>query len=374
MINRRLLPVINSRLFSGKVIIITGPRQSGKTTLAKAIASGSSIKYKWFNADEPDVRVWFNSPTSTQLKQLFGDSKLIIIDEAQRIPGIGITLKLAVDNFPEIQVVATGSSALDLAGGLSEHLTGRKWEYVLYPLSFPELCDNASVIEETRKLEQRMIYGYYPDIVNNPGNETELLSNLINSYLFKDILSLDQVRKPALLEKILTALAFQIGSEVSNNEIGRLVGADNQTIERYIDLLQKVYVIFTLPSFSRNMRNELKKSKKVYFWDTGIRNGLIRNFNPLPLRNDEGMLWENFIIAERLKHLHYSRKFTNCYFWRTTQQQEVDLIEESNGILRAYEFKWTEKKQRKFPNSFLKAYPDSKTAFISRENFTQFIL
>jgi hypothetical protein len=373
MINRKLLPVITSKLFSGKVIIITGPRQSGKTTLAKAIADGSKVRYKWFNADEPDVRMWFDAPTSTQIRQLFGDSKLIFIDEAQRISGIGLTLKLAVDNFPEIQVIATGSSALDLAGGLSEHLTGRKWEYVLYPLSFSELSENSSVVEEKRKLEQRIIYGCYPDVVNNPGNETELLSNMINSYLFKDILSLDQVRKPALLEKILIALAFQTGSEVSYNEIGRLTGADNQTVERYIDLLQKVYVIFGLPSFSRNMRNELKKSKKFYFWDTGIRNGLIRNTNPLALRNDTGSLWENFIIAERMKHLHYSRIFSNCYFWRTTQQQEIDLIEERDGAIMAYEFKWAEKQKTKFPGSFLKAYPDSKTESINRSNFINFI-
>lgn len=373
MIKRKLLSVITSRLFSGKVIIITGPRQSGKTTLARAVAEESKVRYKWFNADEPDVRMWLAAPTSTQLRQLFGDSKLVVIDEAQRIGGIGLTLKLAVDNFPEIQVIATGSSALDLAGGLSEHLTGRKWEYVLYPLSFSELSGNSSVIEETRKLEQRIIYGSYPDIVNNPGNEPELLSNLINSYLFKDVLSLDQVRKPALLEKILIALAFQTGSEVSYNELGKLTGADNQTIERYIDLLQKVYVIFSLPSFSRNMRNELKKSKKFYFWDTGIRNGLIRNTNPLALRNDTGALWENYIISERLKHLHYSRIFLNSYFWRTTQQQEIDLIEEKDGSIMAYEFKWSENMKNKFPTSFLKAYPGSTTKCISRKNFTEFI-
>jgi hypothetical protein len=229
------------------------------------------------------------------------------------------------------------------------------------------------MVEERRKLEQRMVYGYYPDIVNNPGNETELLSNLINSYLFKDILSLEQLRKPALLEKILVALSFQTGSEVSYHEIGRRVGADNQTIERYIDLLQKVYVIYVIPSFSRNLRNELKKSKKIYFWDNGIRNGLIRNFNPLALRNDTGALWENFIITERMKYLHYSRIPSNFYFWRTKSQQEIDLIEERDGKLWGYEFKWSGKTVRSFPADFLKAYPDSITECITPENLAGFI-
>ena len=238
---------IKSEMFGRKVIIITGPRQTGKTTMARGIAEGSGVKFKWFNADEPDVRAWLTNPTSTQLRSLFGDVKLVIIDEAQRILNIGITLKLAVENIPDVQVIATGSSALELAGGINEPLTGRKWEYSLYPLSFKELSLNSSLMDEKRLLEHRMVFGYYPEVVNNPGREVDLLNSLTSSYLFKDILSLEQVRKPALVEKLLQALAFQIGSEVSFNELGRIVGADNQTIERYIDLLQKVYVIYTLP-------------------------------------------------------------------------------------------------------------------------------
>jgi len=373
MIKRSLLSTIKPLMFNGKVLIITGSRQVGKTTLAREIALNAGVRYVWFNADEPDVRDWLTDTTSTQLKQLIGDAELVIIDEAQRIHNIGITLKLAVENIKGIQIIATGSSALELASGINEPLTGRKWEFDLFPLSFNELSDHTSFTEERRLLENRMVYGYYPEVVNNPGKEQDVLSSLINSYLFKDILSLEHIRKPLLVEKILQALAFQVGSEVSYNELGKIVGADNQTVERYIDLLQKVYVIYTLTSFSRNLRNELKKSKKIYFWDPGIRNGLIKNFNPVSLRNDTGALWENFLITERLKCLKYERIYSNIYFWRTTQQQEIDYLEEREGILRAYEFKWSDRARIKIPGTFLTAYPESKTHIINRLNFSSFI-
>ncbi len=345
----------------------------GKTTLVREIVKNAGVRHIWFNADEPDVRGWLTNTTSTQLKQLIGDAKLVIIDEAQRIHDIGVTLKLAVENIKGIQIIATGSSSLELASGINEPLTGRKWEFDLYPLSFNELSDHTSATDERRLLENRMVYGYYPEVVNNPGKEQDILSSLINSYLFKDILSLEQIRKPSLVEKILQALAFQIGSEVSYNELGKTVGADNQTIERYIDLLQKVYVIYTLASFSRNLRNELKKSKKIYFWDAGIRNGLIKNFNPVTLRNDTGALWENFLITERLKYLKYNRIYSNIYFWRTTQQQEIDFLEEREGMLHAYEFKWTDNDRVRIPGTFITAYPESKIQIINRLNFTSFI-
>jgi hypothetical protein len=374
MIKRTISTSIKSEMFGGKVIIITGPRQVGKTTLAKEISEESNVRSKWFNADEPDVRSRLTDPTSTQLKQMYGDAELVIIDEAQRIRNIGITLKLSVENMPRIQVIATGSSALELAGGINEPLTGRKWDFMLYPFSYQELLQNSSATEERRLLEHRMIYGYYPEIVNNPGREQILLNNLVNSYLFKDILSLEQVRKPSLIEKILQALAFQVGSEVSYNELGKIAGADNQTVERYIDLLQKVYVIYQLTSFSRNLRNELKKSRKVYFWDNGVRNCLINNFNPLSLRNDTGALWENFLVTERRKYLQYHRIYSNSYFWRTAQQQEIDYLEEGNGRINAYEFKWSETKKIKIPKTFQTAYPESTVKVISREDFTDFII
>jgi len=307
-------------------------------------------------------------------KHLFGNARLIAIDEAQRITNIGIMLKLAVENIPKVQVIATGSSALELAGGINEPLTGRKWEYSLYPLAYKELCQHISPIEEKRLLEHRMIYGYYPEIVNSPGREPELLNNLINSYLFKDILTLEQVRKPALVEKILQLLAFQTGSEVSFNEIVKMTRADNQTVERYVDLLQKVYVVYSIHSFSRNLRNELKKSRKIYFWDNGIRNSLIRNFNSLSLRNDTGALWENFLVTERLKSLHYSKVSSGCYFWRTAGQQEIDYIEESGGIIHGYEFKWSDRSKTRIPKSFILAYPNSKVEIITKKNFTDFLV
>jgi len=374
MITRKLLYSINDAMFSGKVIIITGPRQVGKTTLAHAVADGSGVDYKWFNADEPDVRSWLTNPTSTRLRQLFGSSRLVIIDEAQRITNIGITLKLAAENIPEAQVIATGSSSLELAGGMNEPLTGRKKEFTLFPLSFGELCADRSLIEERRLLEQRMVFGYYPEVVNNPGRETEILNSLTESYLYKDILSLEQVRKPLLVEKIVQALAFQTGSEVSFNEVGRTVGADNQTVERYVDLLEKVFVVFSVRSFSRNLRNELKKSRKIYFYDNGIRNSIIRNFNPLMLRNDSGALWENFLVTERMKHLHYRGINYGKYFWRTSSQQEIDYIEEKDGSISGFEFSWTERKKKKIPATFLNAYPESKTEIITRENYTDFLI
>ncbi len=361
-------------MFGGKVIIITGPRQVGKTTLAKEIAEKTGVQNKWFNADEPDVRKWLNNPTSTQLKQLFGNAELVVIDEAQRIENIGITLKLAAENIPGIQMIATGSSALELADGINEPLTGRKWEFSLFPFAFSELAGNSSLTEENRLIEHRLIFGYYPEVVNNPGREQLILNTLINSYLFKDILSLEKIRKPLLVEKILQALAFQIGSEVSFNEIGRIIKADNQTIERYIELLEKVYIIFTVSSFSRNLRNELKRSRKVYFYDNGVRNAIINNFNPVSLRNDTGALWENFLMTERLKILQYQRIYTNRYFWRTTQQQEIDYLEEYAGKLNAYEFKWSENAKVRIPRTFKSAYPESITHVVNRDNFTEFIL
>jgi len=373
MIQRSIATDILLHLNKGKVIIITGSRQTGKTTLARDILAMSGLNGKWFNADEPDVRNWLTNPTSTELKQLFGDAPLVVIDEAQRIPNIGLTLKLAVENINNVQVIATGSSALELTGGINEPLTGRKREYVLYPFSYQELSLHNSEIEERRVLERRIVFGLYPEVVNNQGNEKEVLNSLADSYLFKDILSLEKVRKPALIEKILQALAFQTGSEVSFNEIGKTVGADNQTVERYIDLLHKVNVVFSLPSFSKNIRNELRKSKKIYFWDTGIRNTIIRNYNSLSLRNDAGSLWENYLMAERMKHLRYSGNFVNSYFWRTAQQQEIDYVEVRDDQIFAFEFKWSDKENIRIPRTFLSAYPDSKTGIVTRDNYPEFL-
>jgi len=345
----------------------------GKTTLLQAIMKESENKVLYLNCDEPDIRPMLGNASSTSLKALVGNNALILIDEAQRVKNIGLTLKLLVDNFKEIQIIATGSSALELANEINEPLTGRKREYHLYPFSTAEMVANSSIIQETRLLEQRMIYGFYPDIVNSPAEAQPNLLDLANNYLYKDVLSLQDVRKPVLLERLLTALALQIGQEISYSEIGQTIGADNKTIDRYVELLEKCFVVFQLGGFSRNLRNEIKKGKKIYFYDNGIRNAIIKNFSPLSLRQDTGALWENFLVSERKKANHYANHYVNSYFWRTHEQQEIDMIEETGGKLYAWEFKWNEKAKVKIPASFLDAYPGSITGTINRQNYMDFL-
>ena len=373
MIKRAIYQQIIKNLFKGKAIIITGPRQVGKTTLLQAIMKESERKVLYLNCDEPDIRPMLENASSTSLKALVGDNALILIDEAQRVKNIGLTLKLLVDNFKEIQIIATGSSALELANEINEPLTGRKREYHLYPFSTAEMVANSSVLQETRLLEQRMIYGFYPDIVNSPAEAQANLLDLGNNYLYKDVLSLQDVRKPALLERLLVVLALQIGNEISYTEIGQTIGADNKTIDRYVELLEKCFVVFQLGGFSRNLRNEIKKGKKIYFYDNGIRNAIIKNFSPLSLRQDIGALWENFLVSERKKTNHYANHYVNSYFWRTHQQQEIDMIEETGGKLYAWEFKWNEKAKVKIPASFIEAYPGSITGTVNRQNYMEFL-
>ena len=373
MIKRALENIMINRFQKGKVIILLGPRQVGKTTLCKHVADKSGMSAFWLNGDEPDVREILTNSTSTRLKALIGKHQLVIIDEAQRIANIGITLKLLADNLKHIQVIVTGSSALELADQSNEPLTGRKYEYFLFPVSFKEMVGHTTLLEETRMLEHRLIYGCYPEIVTNPGEEKETLNLLAGSYLYKDLFAWEQIKKPALLEKLLQALALQLGNEVSYRELGQLIGADNETIGRYIDLLEKAFVIFRLTALSRNLRNELKKSRKIYFYDTGIRNAVIKNFSPLALRQDGGSLWENFMISERMKANHYAGRWVNRWFWRTHAQQEIDYIEEYDGTLYAFEFKWNPKKKARFPKTFLNAYPNSKTEVVTPENYMEFI-
>jgi hypothetical protein len=373
MIQRLLQKQILDRLFRGKVIIILGPRQSGKTTLIQSVLSGQSLPSLLLNGDEADVREMLSNTTSTKLKSITGNHKIVFIDEAQRIPNIGITLKLFADNLKDVQVVATGSSAFELANKTNEPLTGRKYEYLLYPISFGEMVEHHGLIDEKRLIEHRLIFGCYPEIITKPGEEKELLKLLAGSYLYKDLLTLEYVKKPAMLEKILKALALQIGHEVSYHEIGQIVSADNETVEKYIDLLEKTFVVFRLPAFSRNVRNEIKKGKKIYFFDNGIRNAIIGNFNTPNTRSDNGALWENFLISERIKYIHYKGDDTSRYFWRTTMQQEIDYIEETSGQLYAFEFKWNIKARAKFPKTFTNAYPSSRTRLITPENFETFL-
>lgn len=373
MIDRFIADLIQDELYEGKALLIYGPRQVGKTTALKKLIAQQTQSYLFLNADEADVRESLENTTSTQLRLLFGNHKIVFIDEAQRVANIGITLKLITDVLTDIQVIATGSSAFDLASKTQEALTGRKREFFMFPLSFAEMVQHHGLLEEKRHLEQRMIYGYYPEIVTKPIKATNNLRELAESYLFKDVLQLDFIKKPILLTKIIKAIALQIGSEVSLQEISRLVGADVHTVEKYIDILEKAFVIFTLPALSRNVRNEIRKGRKIYFYDTGIRNALISNFNGLKNRTDTGALWENFVIAERMKWLRYNNKRVDRYFWRTTQQQEIDYLEEDNGFFRAYEFKWTSKQKVRFSRTFLSAYPIAETRVITPENIEQFV-
>jgi predicted AAA+ superfamily ATPase len=371
MINRIISKSIINKLRSGKVIILYGARQVGKTTLVEKLIEDTK-DYLYFNADNIEDRLQLEQESATKFRVLFSDKKLIIIDEAQRVKNIGLNLKIIHDQL-QIPIIATGSSAFELANNISESLTGRKHELHLYPLSFEELSKHFGVFEEYKNLQNRLIYGSYPEVVKHHGQQKEILINLASSYLYKDILEWNKIKKSDKLIKLLQALAFQIGNQVSYNELSQIVGINKETVENYIDLLEKSFVIFSLKSFNRNLRTELKKSKKIYFYDNGIRNALINNFNQLELRNDVGALWENYIISERYKYNSSHNLFVNCYFWRTKNQQEIDFIEEQDGKLYAYEFKWSAHKKAKIPIAFQKAYPDANIEIIRPDNYFDFL-
>lgn len=373
MIKREIYNSIKSRLFKGKLIIIYGARQVGKTTLIKDIADKYTGEKIYLNCDEPDIKGLLTDATSVKLKSLVGKKKLVLIDEAQRVKNIGITLKLFTDQLTDVQVIATGSSAFELSNEIIEPLTGRKYEYYLFPFSLRELSTESGWLEVNRILEERIIYGMYPDVVLHPDEKKNLIKEIARSYLFKDVLSYAGIRKPEVLEKLLISLAAQIGNEVSHNELAGTIGIDKDTISKYLDILEKAFVIFRVPPYSRNVRTEITKMRKIYFYDTGIRNALISNFNALSLRNDNGTLWENFIIVEKLKMnsaLNIDAKF---YFWRTTQQQEIDYIEESEEGLYAYEFSRNVNKKKKIPSTFLKAYDVKQSEIINTDNYNKFL-
>lgn len=373
MIKRTLESVIQARMYKGKAIILLGPRQTGKTTLLKEITSGQKQDVLWLDADDPFVRAQLSNANIADLKKLTGNYKIMVVDEAQQIKNIGLTLKLITDHIQNVQLLVSGSSALELAEEISEPLTGRKFEFFLYPLSYKELLDNNGWLEEKQLLEQRLLYGSYPEIVTTTGNIKETLNLLAGSYLYKDIFKYKDLRRPELLERLLQLLALQLGSQVSYNELSQMIGADAETIARYIGLLEKTFVIFRLPSFSRNLRNELKKSRKIYFYDNGIRNAIINNFSPLNLRNDKGALWENYLISERMKFLHYNGLYANRYFWRTQQQQEIDYLEDRDGTIHAFEFKWITTNVSKIPVTFSNAYPDHTFEVITSEKYDTFL-
>lgn len=370
MIKRQLESFLKEK--TGKAKIILGPRQTGKTTILHHIFDGKE-KVIWFDGDEPDDRAIFENITSTRLKGIIGDNRTIIIDEAQKIDDIGNKLKLITDKIKGVDLVVTGSSSFELSNKITESLTGRKTEFHLFPLSFKEMADHIGLREELRMLPQRLVYGFYPEVVTSPGKEKKVLNEIVNSYLFKDILMWNRIQKPDKLMKLLQALAFQAGNEVSYTELGNLTELKKDTVESYITILERAFIVFRLGAFSRNLRKELKRNRKIYFYDLGIRNALISNFKSIEMRDDVGKLWENYCMAERIKHTHYNEIYCSRYFWRTTDMQEIDYIEERDGTLYAYEFKWNERKKTKLPDIFTSTYPNSETQVITRDNFEQFL-
>ena len=374
LIKRNIEDGIRGRLFTGKAIVIMGARQVGKTTLLKQLFAEANDDVYWLSGDDQDVRDLFENVTATRLRAHFGHHRVVIIDEAQRISDVGIKLKLIVDQIPDVQLVATGSSSFELANRINEPLTGRKWEYRMFPLSFAELVSNTSLLEEKRMLPHRLVYGSYPDVVNRPGDEVAVLRSLLDGYLYKDILEFDKIHKPEKLTKLLQAIAYQVGSEVSYNELSQVCGLDPKTVANYITILEQAYVIFRLGTFSRNLRNELKSSRKLFFYDNGIRNALIGNFTQIENRTDVGALFENYMVSERLKLKEYSGNYANSWFWRTAAQQELDYLEEKDGKLDAYEFKWSPRRRASMPLSFRNAYPQARFTVITRDNIEDLLL
>jgi uncharacterized protein len=372
MILRQIQTLVNQKIGQGKAILITGPRQTGKTTLLKQIFTDHK-DVLWLNGDDPETRIQLEDVTVTKWKRIIGSKTTLVLDEAQRIKNIGLKLKLITDQIPHVQVVATGSSAFELANEINEPLTGRKWSFHLFPVSYSELENHYGFLDVQKTLGERLVFGSYPEVVTAEYDQRDVLNQLTDSFLYKDILMWDRVKKPEKLTKLLQALSFQVGSEVSYNELGKTVGLDNQTVENYLSILEQTFVIFRLPPLSRNLRKELKKKRKIYFYDNGIRNAVIAQYQPLELRQDVGALWENWLISERKKWLHYNQVYANSFFWRTVDQQEIDYVEESDGRMTALEFKWNPKKKKNMPKAFAKAYPTSQWQIISPANYYEWL-
>jgi predicted AAA+ superfamily ATPase len=374
VIARTLQKRIESRLQAGKVIIIAGARRTGKTVLLKELMKNLDGPHLYLNGEDYTTALKLQNKGLDEYKNLVGTNKYLVIDEAQKIENIGQILKLMIDEIDGLHIIITGSSAFDISNNTGEPLTGRKYTFQLHPVAQCELMDYENPIETESLLENRLIYGSYPEILNIGDNQqkTDYLTELINSYLLKDILTLDSIKNSAKLVNILRLLAFQIGHEVSVNELAQNVGLNKLTVERYLDLLTKVFVIYRIEGYSRNLRKEISKSSRYYFWDNGIRNTLVANFNTLPLRNDVGQLWENYVISERIKLQHYQAWPSNNYFWRTYDQQEIDWIEERDGNLFAFEMKY-QPRNVKAPGAWTNNYPGASFNVISRENYLKFI-
>lgn len=370
--SRSLGKILESKIGTGKAIVLTGPRQVGKTTLIDSLLQNKSFLH--LNCDDPVDRAELSSPNTSELKSMLKNVKHLFIDEAQRIPNIGLTLKLITDQLEEVQLWVTGSSSIFLNAQSTEPLTGRKWTYHLLPISWQEYENGVGRLESLKQFNNRLVYGFYPDVLNRPGDEKEVLRNLTQDYLYKDLLALEDIRKPEKLEKLVRALALQVTGEVSYNELSRLVGLNRATVESYINALIQGFVIFRIPSFSRNVRKEIKKNQKIYFYDNGILNAVLGSFQKPELRPDKGALWENFLMAERMKMNSYFHPWRKMHFWRTTDQAEVDLIESEDQKLDAYEFTWNPRKKSKISKTFTKNYAATKCAVVHTGNFREFLI
>jgi len=373
-IKRQISAQIENDFFKGKVIVLLGARQVGKSTLLKELIRNQKEDVLWMDAENVDIRLLLDTANDERLKQITHNYKIIVIDEAQKLANAGSTLKLFADYLKNKQVIASGSSAFELKNALNEPLTGRKFEYSLFPLSFKEMTIHTGILNETRKLPQRLVYGYYPDIVIQESDAERLLRFLSDSFLYKDIFLFKGIKKPEKMLDLLRLLAWQIGQEVSFNELGKTLQLDNQTIESYIHLLEQAFVIYRLPAYHSNHRSELRKSRKIYFNDTGIRNAVINDFRPIEIRQDTGALFENFFINEMRKQNYYSNTFANFYFWRNKAQAEVDLIIEKNGHIQAFECKWNSNVKESLSKSFSTLYPNHTFNVVNRENFSLWVL
>lgn len=373
-IPQRQLENIKDMITPQKAVLVYGPRRCGKTTLLTKMLEGVKEEYTFVNGEDITVQDYLSSQSVEKLKGFVGKKKLIVIDEAQKVKNIGLNIKLILDHIPGVKLVASGSSSFDLAQQLGEPLTGRKYTLRMFPLAQLELSAIQTRAEIDASLESRLIYGSYPEVVlfDDDSKRAMYLREIVGSYLYKDILELEEVRHSDKLVRLLQLLAFQIGKEVSYNELGRQLGMSKNTVERYLDLLEKAFVIFKLKGFSRNLRKEVSKNPRYFFYDIGIRNALINNFNPVQMRDDIGILWENYIITEKIKKQEYLNMPANNYFWRTYDRKEIDLIEERGGRLYGYEIKWAAVKQ-KVPQEWLKAYKKSEYRIITRDNYLEFI-
>jgi len=376
-IQRLLLSEIQKSLIPGKVLVLYGARQVGKTTLAKDLLQSLPLRTRFVNADELMYREALSSQNLKTLNEVLGDAEFLVIDEAQRVPEIGLNLKILIDNNPQVTILATGSASFDLANKINEPLTGRKLTFTLYPFGYPELTSSLGALETRNQLERWLVWGAYPVIAttDDPALRERFLAELVGSYLYRDLLELEGVRRPEKIVDLLRLLAFQIGNEVSISELGTNLGLNRETVDRYLDLLEKVFVIFRVNGFSRNLRKEITKNSRYYFFDNGVRNSLIQNLNPLALRNDVGQLWENFLMVDRRNTNQLAERSVNAYFWRTYDQKEIDYIEEHAGMLGAYEFKWGAKSEMKKSTrkTFLDAYPNAQMDTITQENFEGFL-